>query len=242
MRIAASCLTSVYEGLVYFLSLSLPVLCIYHFRSLPVLVLLAMAIAGFAFAGLVFLLLLVGTKRFLIGGLATGNIPVDSIDGQKWFLSVMLIAILYRSPFHSMTVGISLFASWFFRGMGARMPEGTFLGLDTVVKDPWFLEMGKHVSTGSGVLILGHITYDKGLFLGKVVVGDGVIIGVRSTIFPDVRIGNNAKIGAGSVVIRGTRIPDGETWAGVPARKLQPSKEHSAEPRRPVRTPEALAS
>ena len=230
MRIAVSCLTSVYEGLVYFLSLSLPVLCIYHFRSLPILLLLGMAIVGFSFAGLVFLLLLVATKRFLIGSLATGNIPVESKNGQKWFLAVMLIAILYRSPFHSMTVGISLLASWFFRGMGARMPESTFLGLDTVVKDPWFLEMGKHVSTGSGVLILGHITYDKGLFLGKVVVGDGVVIGVRSTIFPDVRIGNYAKIGAGSVVVRGTRIPDGETWAGVPARKLQRSTEHAGQP------------
>jgi acetyltransferase-like isoleucine patch superfamily enzyme len=120
-----------------------------------------------------------------------------------------------------MTTGISLLASWFFRGMGARMPESTFLGLETIVKDPWFIEMGEHVSTGSGVLILGHITYEKGLFLGKVIIGDHVVIGVRSLIFPDVQIGNRAKIGAGSVVLRGTRIPEGETWAGVPAKKVQ---------------------
>lgn len=221
MRLAASSMTALYEGLVYFLSLSLPVFCIYHFRSLPILVLLGVAIVGFGFAGVVFLSLLVATRRFLIGPLVTGNIPVESKDGQKWFLSVMLIAILYRSPFHSMVVGISLFTSWFFRGMGACMPEGTFLGLDTVIKDPWFLEMGKQVSTGSGVLILGHITYDKGLFLGKVVIGDGAVIGVRSTIFPDVQIGRNARVGAGSVVTRGTRIPEGETWAGIPARKLE---------------------
>lgn len=241
MRIAASCMTSVYEGLVYFLSFAPPVYCIYRLRSLPILALLAMAIAGFGVAGVIFLSLLRATKMYVIGSLNTGNIPVESKDGQKWFLSVMLIAILYRSPFHSMVVGISLFTSWFFRGMGAKMPNATFLGLDTVVKDPWFVEMGQRVSTGSGVLILGHITYEKGLFLGKVIIGDDVVIGVRSTIFPDVQIGKGARIGAGSVVTRGTRIPEGETWVGIPAKKLERSKDRTVEPQTAKR-PLAVAS
>jgi len=223
LRIAASCVSSVYEWLVYFFSFSLPALCIYHFRSLPILVLLAMAIVGYSFAGLMFLLLLIFTRR-LLGALSTGEMLVESKNGQKWFLSAMLMGILYRSPFHSMTVGISLLATWFFRGMGARMTHATFLGADTLIKDPWFLEMGDHVSTGSNVIILGHIAHNKDMFLGKVVIGDNVVIGIRSIIFPDVTIGSHVRIGAGSVVVRGTIIPDGEIWAGIPAKKLQSSK------------------
>jgi len=226
MRIAASCLTTVYECIVYFLSFALPVLVIYHFRSLPILLLLVLCYIGFSFAGLVFLLLLVLTKRFLIGSLPTGDISVASKDGQRWFLAAVIMAVLYRSPFHSMTVGISLFAQMFFRGMGARMPDSTFLGQEVLIRDPWFLEMGEHVSTGSGVLFLGHIGHNKELFLGKVVIGDDVVIGIRTIIFPDVHIGNHVRIGAGAVVVRGTRIPDGETWVGVPARKLQHSDQH----------------
>jgi acetyltransferase-like isoleucine patch superfamily enzyme len=230
LRLAASALTSVYEGLIYFLSFSFPVLCINHFRSLHVLYLLAMAILGIGFAGCVFLVLLVASKRLLIGDLLTGNVRVESKNGQKWFLSAMLIAILYRSPFRSMCESIAPMASWFFRGMGARMPDSTFLGADTICRDPWFLELGKHVSTGTGVLILGHITHEKGLILERVVIGDHVVIGARSVIFPDVRIGHGARVGTGAVVVRGTRIPDGETWAGIPARKLQPSADRDRVP------------
>jgi acetyltransferase-like isoleucine patch superfamily enzyme len=52
------------------------------------------------------------------------------------------------------------------------------------------------------------------------VIGDGVVVGMRAVIFPDVRIGHYARVAAGAIVVRGTTIPDGETWAGVPARKI----------------------
>ena len=224
IRIVGWCLTSIYEALVYFVSFFPPILVLYHFRALPIPVLCGLALAGYAFAGWVFLLLLVLTKRYLIGSLPTGNIAVSSKDGQRWFLAVFLMAMVNYSPFRSLLIGLSPLGPMFFRGMGARMPDSTFMGQDTKLRDPWFLEMGEHVSTGGEVLILGHVGHNQDLFLGKVIVGDDVVIGSRSIIFPDVHIGSHARVGAGAVVIRGTRIPDGEVWAGVPARKLERSK------------------
>jgi acetyltransferase-like isoleucine patch superfamily enzyme len=52
----------------------------------------------------------------------------------------------------------------------------------------------------------------------NVTIGKNVWIGCHVTILPGVTIGDHAVIGAGSVVTKS--VPSGETWAGVPARKL----------------------
>lgn len=50
---------------------------------------------------------------------------------------------------------------------------------------------------------------------------DGAVLDLRCLIFPDVRIGRHSVVAAGAVVTSGTTIPDGQTWCGIPARKLQ---------------------
>lgn len=56
---------------------------------------------------------------------------------------------------------------------------------------------------------------------GDIIIGSNVWIGAHVTILPGVTIGDRAVIGAGAVVTRS--IPAGETWAGIPARKIKPS-------------------
>lgn len=221
LRVAGATMSSLYKGVLYFLSFLAPVLVIGHFRSLPTAVLLAMAIVGFGLAGAIFLSLLVLTKKFLIGPVRiTGLQTVHTPEGKKWFLAATLMGILVNSPFRSMTSGLSPFASWFYRGMGARMPDSVLLGGRSRISDPWFLEVGENVNVGGEAVILGHLGHGKEIVLGRVVIGDGAVVGGRAIIFPDVRIGNHARVGAGALVVRGTVIPDGETWAGIPARKI----------------------
>lgn len=54
---------------------------------------------------------------------------------------------------------------------------------------------------------------------GLVTIGDRVKIGLGAVINPRVTIGDDARIGSGSVVIRD--VPAGETWVGVPARRIR---------------------
>lgn len=56
-------------------------------------------------------------------------------------------------------------------------------------------------------------------YWGKIVVEERVSIGASVTILPNVTIGHDAVIGAGSVVIGD--IPPNEVWAGVPAKRLR---------------------
>lgn len=56
---------------------------------------------------------------------------------------------------------------------------------------------------------------------GDIFVGKGVWIGSRAVILGPCRIGDNAVVAAGAVVVPGTEIPAGSVVAGVPARLVR---------------------
>ncbi|GAB4411971.1 MAG: acetyltransferase [Bacteroidia bacterium] len=53
---------------------------------------------------------------------------------------------------------------------------------------------------------------------GRVQIGRDVFVGTGAIFLPDAEVGEGAFVGAGAVVLR--QVPAGETWAGVPARRL----------------------
>ena len=54
---------------------------------------------------------------------------------------------------------------------------------------------------------------------GAVQVGEAALVGAGSTVLRNLRVGADATLGAGAVLLQD--LPDGEAWAGVPARPLQ---------------------
>jgi UDP-3-O-[3-hydroxymyristoyl] glucosamine N-acyltransferase LpxD len=54
---------------------------------------------------------------------------------------------------------------------------------------------------------------------GSARIGDNCFIGMGAMIKNKVKIGNGCTIGAGAIVLKD--VPDGETWVGNPARKLE---------------------
>jgi acetyltransferase-like isoleucine patch superfamily enzyme len=225
LRFVGGVVVLLYEFLVYFLSLCGPILAIRYLWSWPMVALLALALIGYWIAGALFLSFLVLTRRVLIGQLSIGWTSFETANAKRWLLAAALSSILDRSPFRAMTTGSSLFASLYHRGMGANMPASCLVGDRAFIVDPWFLEIGERSAIGADAIITGHVAQPSGLFLGRVIIGHSALIGARTLIFPDVRIGNGACVAAGAVVLRGTVIPDGETWGGVPAKKIDSSRE-----------------
>ncbi|WP_148136436.1 serine O-acetyltransferase [Candidatus Formimonas warabiya] len=96
---------------------------------------------------------------------------------------------------------------------GALLGEGLFIdhGMGIVIGET--AEVGKNVTLYKGV-VLGGTGKEKGK--RHPTIGDNVVISSNATVLGSIKIGNNVKIGAGSVVLR--EVPDNCTVVGVPGR------------------------
>lgn len=103
-------------------------------------------------------------------------------------------------------------------GKNVTVMRGVFL-------DPshcWHITIGDDVTLARNVMVFAHDASTKrhlGLTkVGEVVIGDRVFVGANTIILPDVRIGPDCVIGAGSVVTKD--VPPRTVVAGSPARPL----------------------
>jgi UDP-2-acetamido-3-amino-2,3-dideoxy-glucuronate N-acetyltransferase len=121
----------------------------------------------------------------------------------------------------------------------ARIGEGTKIGA--------FCEVGKEVVIGKNCNIQGHVIISNKCMVGdNVFIGpktvilndkypfshcltpskilDGVIIGGGVTILPNLTIGKNAVVGAGSVVTK--NVPENTVVYGLPAKIIMSKAEY----------------
>lgn len=107
----------------------------------------------------------------------------------------------------------------YFMMMGMKMGKNAQLN-STNISDSPLITLEENVTVGGSATIIGHYAAGGFLILAPVVIRKGATIGLLATILADVEIGEGAKILPNSVVLPKTRVPAGETWGGVPARKI----------------------
>lgn len=110
------------------------------------------------------------------------------------------------------------------RAEGMKIGDGCRLFSCNVYSEPYLVELGNNVIVSG---LVKFITHDGGVFIkpglvedllghyGRISIGDNSFIGMDATIMPNVSIGANCIIGAGSVVYES--VPDGFVIAGNPA-------------------------
>lgn len=127
----------------------------------------------------------------------------------------------------------------------AVIVAGATVGRDCNVCAHTFIEggvrVGDRVTIKSGVFLWDGLVVEDDVFLGPnctftndrhprsgqhkdyptTTVRHGASIGAGAVILPGLTIGAGAMIGAGAVVTKS--VPDGETWAGNPARPIRAS-------------------
>ncbi|MBZ5629388.1 MAG: acyltransferase [Acidobacteriia bacterium] len=112
----------------------------------------------------------------------------------------------------------------YLRKTGARIGENCFIVPTDLGTEPYLIRIGNHVAIAAdvafgthdgGVWVLRDESPDLQVF-GPIIIGDNCIIGQRAILLPNIRIGPNSVVAAGSVVI--SDVPPNTIVMGVPAR------------------------
>ncbi len=147
-----------------------------------------------------------------------------------WFLHNALFYLVRYTflPFITLTP----YGVWFLKAMGMKIGRHAFINTE-YISDPSFITLGDDVVIGGSVRICAHYGGGGKLVIAPVSIGHRSTLGLACCILGDVVIGNDAVILAESVVMPGSRVGDGETWGGVPARLI--SKVDMADFKRVIR-------
>jgi acetyltransferase-like isoleucine patch superfamily enzyme len=134
-----------------------------------------------------------------------------------WFLHNGLFYLVRYTflPFVTLTP----FGIWFLKAMGMKIGRRPFINTE-LISDPQLITLGDDVALGGSVTIFAHYGGGGNLVIEPVEIGDGATIGLGATVMGDVKVGPRATILAHSVLLPGSRVGAGETWGGVPARRI----------------------
>ncbi len=134
-----------------------------------------------------------------------------------WFLHNALFYLVRFTflPFVTLTP----FGVWFLKAMGMKIGRHAFINTE-YISDPQLITIGNDAALGGSVRIFAHYGGGGNLVVAPIVIGDKATLGAGCCVMGDVEIGEGAVILPQSVVLPGSRVPDGETWGGIPAGRI----------------------
>ncbi len=112
----------------------------------------------------------------------------------------------------------------YFRRLGAQVGEGCYIVPTSLGTEPYLVRIGNHVAIAQGVTFITHDgaawvfrdeVPDLQIF-GPIIIEDNCFIGQGAILCPNIRIGPNSVVAAGSLVI--SDVPPNTVVVGVPAR------------------------
>lgn len=113
--------------------------------------------------------------------------------------------------------------NWLYRTLlGMEVGEQTSVAMMVMVDVmyPELISIGRNSIVGYNTTILAHEYLIREYRLGRVIIGDEVMIGANSTILPGVKIGDGAVVAAGSLVNKD--VAPGSFVGGNPIRVIRP--------------------
>lgn len=197
-------------------SLSPAIAPVQSWLRFPLMGLLA-ALSYFAYG--LSLLLIAPAINFLLGGLLKPyRGPAVSLSVLRWYVHCTMTLVVRYSFLEFVTP--SAFATLYYRLMGMKIGNNVAIN-STAIADPSLITMEDNVTIGGSASVLAHYAQGGYLVIAPVVIRRGATIGLRAVVMGGVEVGEKAKVLASSFVLPGTKIPPGETWAGIPAQRIE---------------------
>ncbi|HJV21620.1 MAG TPA: hypothetical protein VJ570_02935 [Holophagaceae bacterium] len=140
-----------------------------------------------------------------------------TLAAVPWFIHNGLFYLVRFTflPFATLTP----FGVWFLKAMGMKIGRHAFINTE-LISDPSLIEVGDDAALGGSVRIFAHYGGGGNLVIAPVKIGNRATLGAGSCVMGDVEVGDGAVLLPHSVLLPGSRVPAGETWGGVPARRI----------------------
>lgn len=168
------------------------------------------------------LIFIVPAVNFVLGrGLKPWRGPYYSSESLKWTIHNGLTYIARYTFLEFITP--TPFNILFYRMMGMNIGDGVQINSSNI-SDPSLITLGDNVTIGGSATLIAHYGMGGFLVIAPLIIGKGATVGLKATLMGGVEVGEGAKIMPNSVVLPRTKIPAGETWGGVPAKKIEISK------------------
>jgi hypothetical protein len=144
-----------------------------------------------------------------------------SVGAVPWLLHNGLFYLVRFTflPFVTLTP----MGGWFLSAMGMTLGKRAFVNTE-YISDPRLITIGDDAVIGGSVHLFAHFGGGGHLTLAPVVIGARATIGEKATVMGDVHVGEDAVVLPHSVLLPGTRVGAGETWGGIPARRIPPAE------------------
>ena len=108
------------------------------------------------------------------------------------------------------------FLPWVLRLFGVKFGQGVYMDMTDITEFDC-VSVGDFVSINALAALQTHLYEDRVMKVGRVRIGNGVTIGAGSTVLYDTHVGDYARLGPLTLVMKGESIPAESEWVGAPA-------------------------
>jgi len=108
------------------------------------------------------------------------------------------------------------FLPWVLRIFGAKFGRGVFMDMTDITEFDC-VTVGDYAALNAMCALQTHLYEDRVMKVGRVSIGKGVSVGPGSTVLYDTHVGDYARLGPLTLVMKGEHIPSHSEWTGSPA-------------------------
>lgn len=145
--------------------------------------------------------------------------PVMKPMWSFWAMRTEAVAVLYGGlvgKASSEFLRGTPFLPWVLRLYGCRIGKGVWMDLTDVTEFDCVI-VGDYCSLNMMSCLQTHLYEDRIMKVGRVHLGRGVTVGPGATVLYDSVVGDWARLGPLTVVMKGESIPGNTQWVGAPA-------------------------
>lgn len=113
------------------------------------------------------------------------------------------------------------FLPWMLRLFGSKFGKGVFMDMTDITEFDC-VSVGDYAALNQVAALQTHLYEDRVMKVGRVEIGRGVTVGAGSTVLYDTHVGDFARLGPLTVVMKGEKIPAHSEWIGAPAEPAAP--------------------